>query len=125
MKRDPTGLAHVREACNRLQRKGKKVSLTTINNELLKWRGVSVLRASMIVVWHEWRRQRLLEVSGRLNAAVDAILQLTDDLERDYVKRQVCLRTGGGVKIRFTVKARNTGGGHPKKTALVRDGKTG
>ena len=117
MKREPPGLAHVFEACERLQRKGTAVTLTTLRSELLKWRGVGVRREAMVQVLGEWRRRRLVAVGGRVKAAVDALLQLTDDLERGAVRAMFSKHTAGGVKITFTVRARNTGGGHRKRLA--------
>jgi hypothetical protein len=42
---------------------------------------------------------------------------LSSTMERQAVGRLVEARSGGGVRVKFTVKARHTGGGRRKKTA--------
>jgi hypothetical protein len=63
-----------------------------------------------------WRAEQLARVSGRIESAANALLALETDLERDALRRTIDQRTGGGIRIRFTVKARNTGGGWAKTT---------
>jgi hypothetical protein len=52
-----------------------------------------------------------------VDAAVDALLLLETDLERDMVRRAVHQRTGGGLRVRFTVASRK-GGGPKRHTRL-------
>jgi hypothetical protein len=107
-KREPPGLAYAREACRRLHEAGKTVSTRAVLAEVAKSRGVKVSFRDATPAVAMWRTEQMARVSGRVESAVDALLALETDLERDMVRRAVKQRTGGGVQIKFTVASRAT-----------------
>ena len=113
--REPKGLEHVFDSCNRVHKRGVAVTLSAVRSDLKRERGKSVSRHSLVIAVRAWKEQRLQIVSGRVSAAVAAVLALGDDLERDACRRTVDQQSGGAGKIRFTVASRNTGGGHPRR----------
>jgi hypothetical protein len=115
MKRTPDGAGHIREAIRRLTSRGVEPSVPKIRGELLRWRGVGASFRDVQPVYVAWRESELARRAGIIEAAADAILLLGTTMERQAVARIVEARSGGGVRIKFTVKARNTGGGHRKR----------
>ena len=115
MKRTPDGAGHIREAIRRLLSRGVEPSVPKVRGELLRWRGVGASFRDIQPTFIEWRAAELARRAGIIEAAADAILLLGTTMERQAVARIVDARSGGGVRIKFTVKARNTGGGHRKR----------
>ena len=107
-KREPPGLAHAREACRRLHTAGATVSTRAVLAELARTRGAALSYRDVCPAVQAWKTEQMARVSGRVDAAVDALLSLETDLERDMVRRAVNQRTGGGIKVRFTVASRAT-----------------
>jgi hypothetical protein len=114
LEREPPGLAHIREAARRLAGRGRPVTARNVRAELIAWRGIGASLSNITPELQRWRAEQLARVSGRIDAAANALLSLETDLERDALRRMIDQRTGGGIQIRFTVKARNTGGGWAK-----------
>lgn len=112
-KRAPLGMERIRTAVEAVVAKGKTPTVRTVRAELTRngRPGASFRDISEIVA--HWRSQMLHRVSGRVENAVAALLALETDLERDAVRAQVEARTGGGIRVRFTVATRWRGGGHP------------
>jgi hypothetical protein len=123
-KREPPGLGYAREACKRIHAAGKTVSTRAVLAEVFRARGVNISNRDSTVACQQWRAETMARTSGRVDAAVDALLSLETDLERDAVRQAIQTRTGGGIRVRFTVAARNTGGGHKKRrtTPLPKSG---
>lgn len=107
-KREPPGLGYAREACRRLHERGESVTTRAVLAEVAKTRGVHISNRDSTVACQQWRAEQLARVSGRVSDAVDALLALESDLEREAVRRGVAQRSGGGIRLRFTVAARNT-----------------
>jgi hypothetical protein len=114
MPAEPLGLAHIREAARRLASRGRPVTARNVRAELISWRGVGGSLKHIVAELQRWRADTLAKASGRIESAADAVLTLATDLERDALRRMVEQRSGGGITIRFVVKARNTGGGWAK-----------
>jgi hypothetical protein len=119
-KREPPGLAAAREACRRLHAAGEPVTTRRVVAEVARARGEGVSLRDATPAVQEWRAEQMARVSGRVENAVAGLLALETDLERDAVRLAVQQRTGGGIRLKFTVAARNTGGGHKprRKTPL-------
>jgi hypothetical protein len=109
-KREPPGLAWSREACARLHERGEAVTTRAVLREVAKVRGVHVSFRSATPAVQQWRADWLARTSGRIDAAVGALLALETDDERDAVRRAVAQRSGGGVRVKFTVASRATRG---------------
>lgn len=107
-KREPPGLAHARDACRRLHEAGESVSTRAVLAELARTRGAALSYRDVCPAVQAWKAEQMARVSGRVDSAVDALLSLETDLERDMVRRAVNQRTGGGIKVRFTVASRAT-----------------
>ena len=107
-KREPPGLGYAREACNRLHAAGLPVSTRAVLAEVAKTRGCNISFRDATPAVAMWKAEQMARVSGRVDAAVDALLSLETDLERDAVRRGVHQRTGGGIRVRFTVASRST-----------------
>ena len=107
-------MAHIREACRRLAGRGRPVTARNVRAELIAWRGIGASNVHITPELQRWRAEQLARVSGRIESAANALLALETDLERDALRRMIDQRTGGGIRIRFSVKARNTGGGWAK-----------
>jgi hypothetical protein len=105
-KREPPGLAHAREACRRLHAAGQPVTTRAVLAEVAKTRGVNVSFRDATPAVQAWKAEQMARVSGRVDAAVDALLVLESDLERNMVRRAIQQRTGGGIRVRFTVASR-------------------
>ncbi len=114
IEREPPGLKHIREACRRLAGRGRPVTARNVRAELISWRGIGASLSDITPELQRWRAEQLARVAGRIDSAASAVLSLETDLERDALRRAIDQRTGGGVQIKFTVKARNTGGGWAK-----------
>ncbi len=115
-KREPPGLSYAREACQRLHAAGEAVSTRKVLAEVARARGVNVSFRDVTPAVQAWRAEFMARVSGRVDAAVAALLCLETDLERDAVRRGVAQRSGGGIRVRFTVAGR----GRVRKTALLK-----
>jgi hypothetical protein len=63
-------------------------------------------------VLRHWKAERLARASGRIDAAVDALVALRTKAERDEVRRLVEARTGGGIRVRMVAR------GRPRKLGL-------
>jgi hypothetical protein len=107
-KREPPGLGHARDACRKLHAAGLPVTTRSVLAEVFKARGLKVSFREATPAVQAWRAEQMARVSGRVDAAVDALLALGSDLERDMVRNAVRQRTGGGIRVRFTVASRNT-----------------
>lgn len=109
-KREPPGLEHARAACRRLQSAGLPVTTRAVLAEVARVRGVKISFRDATPAVQTWRAEQMARVSGRVDAAVAALLSLETDLERDMVRQSVHQRTGGGIRVRFTVANRGSGG---------------
>lgn len=116
-KREPPGLGFARDACRKLHKNGQAVTTRAVLAEIAKTRGVNVSFRDATPAVQQWRAEQMARVSGRVDAAVDALLALETDLERDAVKHAVQLRTGGGIRVRFVVASRNSRK-RPRQTPL-------
>jgi hypothetical protein len=84
------------------------VTTRAVLAEVAKTRGVNVSFRDATPAVQQWRTEQLARASGRIETAVDALLALETDLERDVVRRAIHQRSGGGIRVRFTVASRNT-----------------
>lgn len=105
-KREPPGLGYAREACRRLHARGDSVTTRAVLAEVAKTRGVNVSFRDATPAVQQWKAEQMARVSGRVETAVDALLALETDLERDMVRRAIRGRTGGGIRLRFFVADR-------------------
>lgn len=105
-KREPPGLGYAREACKRLHAAGERVTTRAVLAEVAKTRGVNISNRDSTVACQQWKAEHMARVSGRVETAVDALLALETDLERDMVRRAVNMRTAGGIRVRFMVSKR-------------------
>jgi hypothetical protein len=106
--------AHIREAIRRLAAKGKPVSVRHVQGELKRWRHVGASFRDIAPELDAWRRDVVERASGRIQQAVDAVLSLGCDVERDAVEAAVNQRSGGMFTVRFVSKNRSTWGGRRK-----------
>lgn len=109
-KREPPGLGYARDACRRLHEAGQPVSTRRVMAEIARVRGVNVSFRDATPAVQVWKAEQMARVSGRVEAAVDALLALETDLERDMVRRAVQQRTAGGIRVRFMLASRKPGG---------------
>lgn len=107
-KRPPEGRAHIREAIRRLRARGKKIGVRDVRGELLRWRAVGASMRDIVGELAAYRREVLELASGRIEQAVEAILALGDDIERDAVQHAVNTRAGGNLRMKFTSRGRST-----------------
>lgn len=112
MKRGDAVVADVRAAIERIVAKGKTPSLRTVADEIRRVRKVGSSLETILPVLRDWKRETLERASGRIGAAVDAIVALRTRSERDEVRRLVDARTAGGVRVSFRQRAR------PRKLGL-------
>lgn len=113
-KKGAEALADIRAAIERVAAKGKTPSLPTVADELRRTRRYGASYETILPVLRDWKREALERGSGRIDAAVDAIVALRSRQERDEVRRIVEARTGGGIRVSF--KQRGT----PRKSGLIR-----
>jgi len=104
----------IRAAIERVAAKGVSPSLPKVARELVRTRRYGASFETILPVLREWKAELLERASGRIEAAVDAIVALRTREERDEVRRLVDARTAGGIKVSF--KQRGT----PRKVALSR-----
>jgi hypothetical protein len=119
VKRGAEALADIRAAIERVAAKGKTPSLPTVADELRRTRRYGASFETILPVLRDWKRETLDRASGRIDAAVDAIVGLRTRQERDEVRRLVEARTGGGIRVSF--KQRGT----PRKPGLLRSARSG
>ena len=105
-KREPPGLGYAREACRRLHAAGEPVTTLAVLAEVKKARGVNVSFRDATPAVQQWKAEMMARVYGRVETAVDALLALETNLERDMVRRAIRGRTGGGIRLRFFVADR-------------------
>ena len=104
MKREPVGQAYIRAAIERIVARGKPLTSRADRGELLRTRSVGASYTPILVELRRWKREQEERASGRIEAAVDAILALRAKHERDKVRADVLARSGGGIVVRFAVR---------------------
>jgi len=101
-------------AIERVAASGREPSLANVRARLIRDsrddRGASF--ETIVPLLRQWKADRLERASGRIDAAVDALLALRNKAERDEVRRLVQLRTAGGLRLRIVAR------GRPRKSRL-------
>lgn len=115
MKREPVGLAHIREACRRVHSRGVRVSVRSVLGELFRWRSVGCSLRDISPVVTAWNAEHLERAAGRVEAAVGALLALGAPCELDEVQRLVAARSENRLRIRFVAKSRSTWAGRRRR----------
>lgn len=102
-KREPPGLGYAREACRRLHEAGQAVTTRAVLAEVARVRGVNISFRDCTPAVQAWKESQLARVSGRVDAAVEALLALDTPVERNAVRAAVNQRSGGALRVRFLV----------------------
>lgn len=101
-------------AIERVAGSGREPSLSNVRARLIRDsrddRGASF--ETILPILRQWKADRLERASGRIEAAVDALVALQTKAERDEVRRLVEARTGGGIRVRMVAR------GRPRKVGL-------
>jgi hypothetical protein len=105
-------------AIERVAASGREPSLSNVRARLIRDsrddRGASF--ETLLPILRQWKADRLERASGRIEAAVDALVALRTKAERDEVRRLVEARTGGGIRVRMVAR------GRPRKLGLPGSG---
>jgi hypothetical protein len=95
-------------AIERVAASGREPSQYNVRARLIRDsrddRGASFEQIGPIL--RQWKADRLARASGRIDAAVDALVALRTKAERDEVRRLVEARTGGGIRLRMVARGR-------------------
>jgi hypothetical protein len=116
VKRGAEALADIRAAIERVAAKGKAPSLPKVAEELRRTRRYGASFETILPVLRDWKRETLERASGRIDAAIDAIVALRTRQERDEVRRLVEARTGGGIRVSFKQRGTPRNSGLPSST---------
>lgn len=108
-KREPPGLGYAREACRRLHEAGEAVTTRAVLAEVARTRGVNISFRDCTPAVQAWREEQLARVSGRVDAAVDALLALKTPVERAAVRVAINKRSGGTMRVQFLTPSATTG----------------
>jgi hypothetical protein len=105
-------------AIERVAAGGREPSLANVRARLIRDsrddRGASF--ETILPLLRQWKADQLARGSGRIEAAVDALVALRSKAERDEVRRLVEARTGGGIRLRMVAR------GRPRKVGLPASG---
>lgn len=95
-------------AIERVAASGKEPSILNVRARLVRDsrddRGASPETVAPIL--RAWKAEALERATGRIEAAVVALLDLRTRGERDEVRRRVQARTGGGIRLQIIARGR-------------------
>lgn len=104
--RSPETQARIVAAIETLAAKGREPSIREVRKQIIRDdpAGIGASLETIAPVLAAWSEQELTRASGRIDAALDAIVALRNKSERDEFSRLLQQRTEGALRIRFTVK---------------------
>lgn len=99
MKRASTVEARCWRAISRLEARGERPTGEAVILELKSIYGVGASKREVSPVVESWRRDVIARARERIEAAVEAVVMLQNDIECEEVMRLFRQRYGGGIRL--------------------------